>query len=178
MSDVKAHHIQTFLASAVLALEEEKGQETKGKGKREEENGEIGEKSQSQSRIRNPKPTIEPSLPAWHQETGRVRVDVIALLTCPPAPDFRARLLRELVRFAAGTPAWMAGLAQADEKDQERALRRVRRLQDALTEALAMPDLDRKTQARLAEDLAEATDRLYALSGQTEPARKSEDAHD
>ena len=145
MSEVKARHIQTFLAHATLAPEE------------------------AEEKI---------SLPPWQQETERARVDVVALLTCPPAPDFRARLLRELVRFAAGTPAWTAGLAQADAKDQERALRRVRRLQESLTEALAMPELDRKTQARLAEDLADASDRLYLLSGQTEPARKSENAHD
>jgi Helix-hairpin-helix domain len=191
MSDIKARYIQTFLANATLAPEEEKVQEIrhriqdtreKGKERREQDRGEKGNEHSIQNpTIQNPKPKIqnpEPSLPLWHQETERVCVDVVALLTCPPAPDFRARLLRELVRFAAGTPAWMTGLAQADAKDQERALRRVRRLQEALTESLAMTDLDRKTQARLAEDLADASDRLYALSGQIEPARKSEDAHD
>ena len=54
----------------------------------------------------------------------------------------------------------------------------MRRLQEALTEALVQDDLDRKTQSRLAEELADASDRLYALSGQTEPVRKGEEGHD
>ena len=128
----------------------------------------------------------EPPIPAaspagaslWEREAERARQDIVALLTCPPAPNFRARLLRELVRFAAGMPLWKAALAQAGDKDQERALRRLRRLQDSLMETRVQQDIDRKTQARLAEDLAEASDRLYALSGQPEPARRTEDTHD
>ncbi len=114
----------------------------------------------------------------WEREAERARQDILALLTCPPAPNFRARLLRELVRFAAGMPVWKAALNGMGDKDQERALRRLRKLQDSLADTRVQPDVDRKTQARLAEDLAEASDRLYALSGQPEPARRPEDTHD
>ena len=62
-----------------------------------------------------------------------------------------------------------------EDKTRERALRRVRRLQSLITEMLPQPCLDRKTQTRLADELAEASDRLYTLSGQIEPVRKSED---
>ena len=117
-------------------------------------------------------------LSVWEREAERARQDIVALLTCPPAPNFRARLLRELVRFAAGMPVWKTAILGVGDKDQERALRRLRRLQDSLMETRVQQDIDRKTQARLAEDLAEASDRLYALSGQPEPARRAEDTHD
>ncbi len=118
------------------------------------------------------------ALPLWRLELQVTREEIVLLLTSRFAPDFRARLLRELVRFAAGVPAWQQALAQGGEKDQERALRRLRRLREALGEALPQTELDRKTQARLAEDVAEASDRLYALSGQAEPVRSTEDAHE
>ena len=116
--------------------------------------------------------------PEWMLEMQAARSEVVTLLTSRFAPDFRARLLREMVRFAAGTTTWQQGLWQGSEKDQERALRRVRRLREALAQALPQPELDRKTQSRLAEDIAEASDRLYALSGQAEPTRSTEDAHE
>lgn len=109
-------------------------------------------------------------------ELARLRADVIALLISQGAPDFRTRLLRELVRFAAGVPLWQVNL-QLPSTD-ERLLRRIRRLQAQLTALLALPELDRKLQNRLADDLAEACERLYASSGQAEPIRQYDGGHD
>lgn len=185
MSTIKAEHIQTFLASAAFA-----GSEEVSVGSEAETADKPTKPSRSARRSLNVlasrRSEIAPSAPlsltapvaVWDKESASVRADVITLLVSPPAPDFRARLLRELVRFAAGMPVWQKGLAEVGEKAQERALRRVRRLQEALTEALVQDDLDRKTQSRLAEELADASDRLYALSGQTEPVRKGEEGHD
>lgn len=179
MSTIKADQIQTFLANAIFASSEEPAdkQAPLSRPTRNRRNANVPTSSESEMTPTAPLAHIAP-VSAWNQESSGICVDLITLLVSPPAPDFRARLLRELVRFAAGMPAWQKGLAEAGDKAQERALRRVRRLKEALTEALVPPDLDRKTQSRLAEELAEASDRLYALSGQTEPLRKGEESHD
>lgn len=180
MSEIKARHIQTFLANAPILPELEP----------ETEPAEAKEAAATPAgSLLPPAPLWEAhngngaleaaeAAPAWLLEMQSARSEVITLLTSRFAPNFRARLLREMVRFAAGATGWQQELAQGGEKDQERALRRLRRLRDALAEALPQPELDRKTQSRLAEDISEASDRLYALSGQTEPTRSTEDAHE
>lgn len=176
MSTIKAEQIQAFLANASFTGPEETVDKLAAPSRpaRSPRNASVPVSSDSEM---TPSALIAP-VSAWDQESSGICVDLITLLVSPPAPDFRARLLRELVRFAAGMPAWQKGLAEVGDEAQERALRRVRRLKEALTEALVSPDLDRKTQSRLAEELADASDRLYTLSGQTEPLRKGEDSHD
>lgn len=191
MSDPKARHIQSTLADAILL---EPDTDTTALVVSVHKNSEEGSEQGSVAGF-NTRPNTDAGgvlntqgqdeanarlldVTAWEREAERARQDILVLLTCPPAPNFRARLLRELVRFAAGMPAWKAALSEMSDKDQERALRRLRKLQDSLADTRIEPDVDRKTQARLAEDLAEATDRLYALSGQPEPARRPEDTHD
>ncbi len=180
MSEIKARHIHTFLANALILTE------TEAVTKSTDGDGIAGTQSVS---ILPTTPLLDANsgngiaeaaqlLPTWLVEMQVARDETVALLTSRHAPNFRARLLRELVRFAAGIPGWQQGLMQGAEKDQERALRRVRRLRLSLMEALPQTEPDRKTQSRLAEDIAEASDRLYALSGQTEPTRSTEDAHD
>ncbi len=191
MSDPKARHIQSTLADAILL---EPDTDTDAPVASVHKNSEEGSEQGSNAGFRtysnthsggvlNTEAWDEASArpedeTAWEREAERARQDILALLTCPPAPNFRARLLRELVRFAAGMPVWKTVLSGMGDKDQERALRRLRKLQDSLADTRPAPDVDRKTQARLAEDLAEASDRLYALSGQPEPARRPEDTHD
>lgn len=180
MSEIKARHIQTFLANALVLPE------PTAVMKSAEGDGTAGTQAASllptatlpEVHSADGKTQEVELLPTWLLEMQVTRNEVIALLTSRFAPDFRARLLREMVRFAAGVPGWQQGLAQGGEKDQERALRRVRRLRQSLAQALPQPEPDRKTQSRLAEDIAEASDRLYALSGQTEPTRSTEDGHE
>ena len=180
MSEIKARHIQTFLANAlILPTSETVTKPADGGGVAAAQSVSILSATLlPDANSGNGIAEAAELLPTWLVEMQVARDEAIALLTSRHAPNFRARLLRELVRFAAGIPGWQQGLTQGAEKDQERALRRIRRLRLSLMEALPQTEPDRKTQSRLAEDIAEASDRLYALSGQTEPTRSTEDAHE
>jgi len=108
----------------------------------------------------------------WEFAARQTTAQAVALLTNPLAPDYRASLLRELVRYASRMPGWLNAFTTQTERDRERAVRRMHRIGELLTEASAQPDIDRKAQTRLSEDLSDASDRLDALTGTGEPASR------
>jgi hypothetical protein len=72
----------------------------------------------------------------------------------------RPRLLRELTRFAAHAETLVAEAPRLSAKDRERSERRLQRASELLSSAWTHNDLDKKAQARLADGLAEVTDKL------------------
>jgi len=109
------------------------------------------------------------------QEGQRVMNLTLALLLTDAAPDYRARLLRETVGFMQLVRALLR-CPLPEAKLRERATRRLQSVAAALSDALAGPELDRKAQTRLADELAQAGDRLEALIGQTLRRRSAETA--
>src|SRR5262249_21749143 len=90
----------------------------------------------------------------------------LRLLLTEAATGYRARLLRETIGFMH----LLQGLLQnalPEGKAQERAARRLQTVSTELSNALGGPELDRKAQTRLADELAQASDRLETLIGRT-----------
>lgn len=89
----------------------------------------------------------------------------LRLLVSDHAPDYRARLLRELIRFLRRAELAQEKANGVPERERERLLRRLGRVAELLAQAEAKPELDRKAQTRLADELAEASSRLATLLG-------------
>jgi hypothetical protein len=90
------------------------------------------------------------------QAMGRV----VEVLVSGAESGLRPRLLRELTRFAAHAETLVADAPRLSEKDRERIERRLQRASELLSNAWTHNALDKKAQARLADDLADATDKL------------------
>ncbi len=113
--------------------------------------------------------------PSVVQEGERVLSLTLALLMTEPALGYRARLLREAIGFMQLVMALLR-YPLPEAKARERATRRLQSVAAALSDALAGPELDRKAQTRLADELAQAGDRLEALIGSTPRRRSAETA--
>ncbi len=155
MSPIKAQQIKTFLAALP-----EIPPALPGAAKQE----------------KKPSPVLPARLveaeEAWEHAARSTAEQAVALLINPFAPVYRANLLRELVRYASRMPGWLNSFGTQTERDRDRAVRRMHRIGELLTEASAQPDLDRKTQTRLSEDLSDASDRLDALTEIDTPASR------
>lgn len=100
----------------------------------------------------------------------------LRLLVSDYAPAYRARLLRELIRFLRRAELAQTKPSGVPDRERERLLRRLGRVAELLAQAETRPDLDRKAQTRLADELAEASSRLAALLGITDTPLRLDDS--
>jgi hypothetical protein len=114
-----------------------------------------------------PDPEPEPATPPLPDPALRLQTTaaqamgrVIELLVSGVEAGLRPRLLRELTRFAAHAETLVAEAPRLSAKDRERSERRLQRASELLSSAWTHNDLDKKAQARLADGLAEVTDKL------------------
>jgi hypothetical protein len=110
-----------------------------------------------------PTPPPSDAVPPVTAEAIQLMGKIITLLLSVHAPQFRPRLLRELARFALLVEALATEPFRLSERDRERASRRMRRAGDDFAALWIQDDLDRKTQARFADTLAETYEKLAGL---------------
>lgn len=104
------------------------------------------------------KPQTNP-MPDVQADFLKVMGRIILLMASHAEEGLRPRLLRELTRLAERVEE--AGAAPpAARKDAERVLRRLSQATELLSDALKSKTLDRKSQAKLADDLAGVTEKL------------------
>jgi NAD-dependent DNA ligase len=172
MSEIKARHIQSYLAqftAEALSTAANVAMESR----------------QPQTLSCEPGELEAPATPLWQGVGVIVRVSspsqtppdvaregelvlnlALALLLTGEATNYRARLLRETIGFMQ----LVRGMLQCDltdAKTQERALRRLQTASAALSSAISDPEMDRKAQTRLADELAQVGNRLETLIGRT-----------
>lgn len=101
-----------------------------------------------------------PAIPPLSALAARGLGQVVSILLAPEAPDFRSRLLRELSRFAVLAEELVSSAPRLGPKEARRAERLLHRCGEEILQLTGRGASDRKAQARLAERLAEANDRL------------------
>lgn len=89
------------------------------------------------------------------------------------APQFRNRLLRELVRFAERAETLILEPGDLKAEEQEQRMRQLRSAGEEFVAADAQTELDRKAQSKLADTLAEINIALGAPAD-TEPGKEKE----
>lgn len=117
----------------------------------------------------HPAPLPE-SLTVLIAAAARTQGEVITLLLSVHAPEFRSRLMKELARIATRAEALILDAPFLSPKDQEKAARRLRRIAREMNETSALTTIDRKTQANLADSLAEHFDKLAEVRVESGPA--------
>lgn len=159
LTEIKARHIQTFLAPF--------------KDLPKTEPAPAGKSASSPLVQWEKAPAAAPALSPLAEEAVRALGQTTRFLLGIHAPQFRNRLLRELARFAerAETLILEPGALKAEE--QEQRMRQLRRGGEEFAAADAQPELDRKTQSKLADTLAEINIALGA-SAETEPGKEKE----
>jgi hypothetical protein len=178
MSEIKARHIQSFLSQFTTEdLETVNSRAEEASRHCVAEPGDDMAPPVIQPKY-SPGVTVRadaaPQLPATLAHEGENVLNLaLALLLAESAPGYRARLLRETISFMQLVKILLQ-CTLPDLKSQERALRRLQAVGIALANALADTELDRKAQTRLADELAQAGDRLEALIGRTLYRRSTE----
>ena len=159
LTEIKARHIQTFLAPFKDLPKTEPP---------------PGRKPAASSLVQwETTPAPAPALSPLAAEAVRALGQTARFLLGVHAPQFRNRLLRELTRFAerAETLIQEPGALKADE--QEQRMRQLRRGGEEFVAADAQTELDRKAQSKLADTLAEINIALGAPVD-TEPGKEKE----
>lgn len=150
MSEIKARHIQEYLAQFPVLPDRAPEPKPASPSKSEPEEGKQAEKRAVSE---------EAALPV-QKAAAHALNRVVTLLVTAAEASLRPRLLRELSRFASRAEALIAEALQLSAKDRERVENRLKRVTELLADAWTQNDLDKKTQARLAEDLSDLTDKL------------------
>ncbi len=168
MSEVKARHIQNYLgrfSEEDLRRAAAKQEEHRTNRQVPGTNGTRAQEGDSPAAAADgPTPAVENSPLSLPVE--RTLALALELLLSEPATGFRARLLRETVGFMR-LARILTQLEPLAPKARERALRRLTAAAAALEQANDQPDMDRKEQTRLANELAQTSERLEALIGRT-----------
>ena len=159
LTEIKARHIQTFLAPF--------------KNLPKAEPAPVG-KSASSSLVQwETSPAAAPALSPLAAEAVHALGQTARFLLGVHAPQFRNRLLRELARFAERAETLILEPGDLQAAEQEQRMRQLRRGGEEFIAADAQPELDRKTQSKLADTLAEINIALGAPAD-TEPAKEKE----
>lgn len=147
MSEIKARHIQAFLAQfpALPAAESRK---------------DGAEKRAKSDAALHAFPTLTEAVVGT---LGRT----ITLLLSAPASNFRPRLIRELDRFARQVEKLAAPNARLSADAEKRAMRRLNDLCGEFAKVWMREEIGRKEQAQLAATLASVTEKLGALTEET-----------
>jgi len=152
LTEIKARHIQTFLAPF--------------KDLPKTEPAPAGKSTASPLVQWETPPAVAPALSPLAEEAVRALGQTARFLLGVHAPQFRNRLIRELARFAERAEILILEPGDLSAEEQEQRMRRLRRGGEEFAAADALPDLDRKAQSRLADTLAEIN---IALGAPTEP---------
>ena len=157
LTEIKARHIQTFLAPF--------------KNLPKTEPAPVG-KSASSSLVQwDPAPHAAPALSPLAAEAVRALGLTARFLLGVHAPQFRNRLLRELARFAERAETLILEPGDLKAEEQEQRMRQLRRGGEEFVAADAQPELDRKAQSKLADMLAEIN---IALGAPVDPESSKE----
>ncbi len=173
MSEIKARQIQSFLADFT---EEALDYAARAAN----ESGQTSENQQCSAGLAVGADEVRvrlasaPALDADIVREGEQAFNTaLRLLLTEAATGYRARLLRETLGFMHLVKALLQ-CSMTEAKAQERAVKRLQAVNEALADAISGPDMDRKAQTRLADELAQACDRLEHLIGQTLRRRTTE----
>lgn len=142
MSEIKARHIQDYLAQ--FPVLPEPAPEPAPKPEPEPKKSTL----------------LEESALSLQKAAAHALNRVVTLLVTASESSLRPRLLRELARFASRAETLIADAPRLSPKDRERSESRLKRITELLADAWTQNDLDKKAQARFAEDLSDLTDKL------------------
>ncbi len=152
LTEIKARHIQTFLAPF--------------KDLPTTEPAPAGKYAASHLVQWETSPTVVPALSPLTEEAVRALGQTARFLLGAHAPQFRNRLLRELARFVERAEILPLEPGDLHADVQEQRMRQLRRAGEEFIAADAQPELDRKAQSKLADTLAEIN---IALGAPAEP---------
>ncbi|MCW3055841.1 MAG: hypothetical protein JWN14_5011 [Chthonomonadales bacterium] len=152
LTEIKARHIQTFLAPF--------------KGLPRTEPAPAGKATASPLVQWETPPIVAPALSPLAEEAVRALGQTARFLLGIHAPQFRNRLIRELARFAERAETLILEPGDLSAEEQEQRMRQLRRGGEEFAAADAAPELDRKAQSKLADTLAEIN---IALGAPAEP---------
>jgi hypothetical protein len=162
MSEIKARHIQTYLARfPALPEAATKKKEPRTAVKPDAANAPL------LVQWENPA-SGAPAIPPLVAEAARAMGGVITLLISEHTVNFRNRLLNGLARFTRQCERVVTDGVPIPLQDLEKALRRLRRLTETFVEIAQQSEFDRKAQAKLADDVTEIADWLGAYAGKAE----------
>ena len=169
MSDIKARHIKTYLAtfsmdSLLQAAEAGRTSPDDREVVLQEVDRTLRKKHESPIMLGS---SIQHGSASPFESLGQQALCVaVSLLVAEPATGYRARLLRETVGFMR-LVTLLLRCEPLSDKSQDRATRRLKAAIATLTEAGVRPDLERKEQTHLADQLAQIRARLEVIVGQT-----------
>lgn len=160
LTEIKARHIQTFLAPFPDLPQAEPA---------------PAGKAASPALVQWETSPAPPALSPLAEEAARALGQTARFLLGVHAPQFRNRLLRELARFAERAETLIREPGDLKAAEQEQRMRQLRRGGEEFVAAEAQAELDRKAQARLADLLAEINVALGAPA-EAEPGKEKEKA--
>jgi hypothetical protein len=149
MSDAKARHIRDYLAQFPALPEPAPEPEPKRKKKTAAVPDAASEGQTAPAQV----------LPL-QKAAAHAMNRVVTLLVSAAEANLRPRLLRELARFASRAETLIITALTLSPNERESAESHLKRAVEILSDAWTHNDLDKKAQARLADDLADLTDRL------------------
>jgi hypothetical protein len=159
LTEIKARHIQTFLAPF--------------KDLPKTEPAPAGKSAASPLVQWESRPPAAPALSPLAEEAVRALGQTVRFLLGVHAPQFRNRLLRELARFAERAEVLVREPGDLKAAEQEQRMRQLRRGGEAFVAAETQAELDRKAQSKLADMLAEINIALGAPDD-AEPGKEKE----
>ena len=164
LSEIKARHIQTYLGQFPTEAFKRKIPDPEKPRKVGVKNSEARDPALLVQWEATPADARSTPTSPLAAEAARMLSRIVTLLLSPHAPEFRNRLLRAAEQLARRCENLILLSAPYTATDQERAMRRLRRISETVAAVSAHTEFDRKEQARLAENITELCDWLDATS--------------